>query len=69
MRLPNALTPSSWWRCDHIRDEIVDVNRGRLNLSLLHRVLLARASADYRVVQVSRVRKAATDTSNRGGAT
>jgi hypothetical protein len=55
-RLP--LTPASYWSAKHVGDEIVTVNGGRLNLTLLHKVLLARAVADLREAKTGRVREA-----------
>jgi hypothetical protein len=56
---PRLPLTSNYWRVSAVRDEIVTVNRVRLNLSLLHRVLLARQVADLRRPQVGRVKEAA----------
>jgi hypothetical protein len=53
------LTPASYWTVPHVRDEIVNVGGGTLNLTLLHRVLLARHITDLRRPQVGRVKEAA----------
>lgn len=40
----------SYWTVKHVRDEILDVNGGRLNVDLLHRVLRAKRIAEYRTI-------------------
>ncbi len=41
------LAPKSYWIVRHIKDEVLNVNGGRLNIDLLHRVLRARRVTDY----------------------
>lgn len=44
-----TMLTSKYWRVEHIRDEIIETGGARVNIDLLHRVLLARQSADHRL--------------------
>jgi hypothetical protein len=50
MMHPILLRLTSYWRVNHVKDEILNVNGGRLNIDLLHRVLRAKRVAEYRAV-------------------